>query len=53
MQIDKKGAFGEHFIAKIFKDNNFLVEYHDNKTGVYDLKINNKKIEIKTATPRY
>ena len=45
------GRIGEEFIIKMFELNGYTkIEEPENKRGDYDVKINNTKIEIKTAT---
>ena len=59
MKPDPKGSWGEKFIVQILKlHTDFSVEWDgnsntSNEDGIYDVKINKKRGEIKTATTGY
>ncbi|RLA74287.1 MAG: hypothetical protein DRG11_05355 [Epsilonproteobacteria bacterium] len=54
LSLDDRGQIGEELLADVFIDENrFVVDYQKNITSTdkgYDIIINNKKIEVKTAT---
>ncbi|QNM93642.1 hypothetical protein H9M94_03550 [Mycoplasma sp. Pen4] len=50
LSIDQRGRVGEHFLRDVFQELNMNVEYINNAHGDFDLIVNNKRIEIKTAT---
>ena len=53
LKNDHSGKIGERFINNICLENGIICEYKENinsqNDGTYDLKIKNKRIEIKTA----
>ena len=51
LQIDKRGSFGERLLRDIFsKERNISLTYQDGDQGDWDIKINEIKIEVKTAS---
>jgi hypothetical protein len=52
LEIDKRGSFGERFFMKIFANSKYCsrIEYNDGDQGVWDLKINRIRLEIKTSS---
>ena len=53
LQIDKRGSFGERFFTQTLMQiypRRLKVEYQDGDQGDWDLKFNNFKFEIKTAS---
>ena len=56
MEIDPRGRFGENLINEILSnDSYFTIEYDGDANthranGIYDITINTKRVEIKTAT---
>jgi len=45
-----KGAIGESFILQYCKELGFTVSAEGNRLGTHDILINDKKVEVKTAT---
>lgn len=51
IQIDKRGSFGERLVYLSLSDYfQRRIEYNDGDQSDWDIKINNKKFEIKTAS---
>jgi len=51
LQIDKRGSFGERLLRDIFsKERNISLAYQDGDQADWDIKINDIKIEVKTAS---
>lgn len=50
LSIDERGRNAQEFIQKIFKCKGYRVQGDNEKTGNWDIKINNYRIEVKTAT---
>ena len=50
LQIDKRGSFGERFFSQILLSIYPRLEYNDGDQGDWDIKVMNKKLEIKTAS---
>ena len=50
LEIDKRGSFGERLIKDAMTPRVRRIEYNDGDQGDWDLKIENKKLEIKTSS---
>lgn len=50
LDIDKRGSFGERLIKDVMSPKVRRIEYNDGDQGDWDIKIENKKIEIKTSS---
>ncbi len=50
LEIDKRGSFGERVIKDVMTRKVRRLEYKDGDQGDWDIKINNKKFEVKTSS---
>jgi len=49
LSIDERGRNGQEFLQTVFKIAGYKTQGDNEKTGDWDIKINNKRVEVKTA----